>query len=154
VWLLDDGDHTLRGLGVAEAARDPVVDEHDRHVATCGGTEQVGLTAGGRGGHEQLPDDVRRRVEDVGDRVRSLDEKRAGGRPLPAAQELSGGRDARVVRRRDRGQAAVSEPVAGKAARAVSTSAANAAASETASSARFLRSTSTLAAFRPWMNRL
>ncbi len=50
------------------------------------------------------------------------------------------------------GQAAGVE--AGSAARAVSTSEANAASSFTASSASMRRSTSTPAAFRPWMNRL
>jgi hypothetical protein len=42
----------------------------------------------------------------------------------------------------------------GSAFCATSTSVANALASLTASSARILRSTSTLAAFRPWMKRL
>jgi len=152
--LADDGDDALRRLRVTEAARDPLVDEHDRHVARGRGPEQVGLPVGRGGGDEQLADGVRRRVEDFRDGMRTFDQKRASGRPLLPAQELSGGRDARVLRRRDCGQAADSEPLTGRAARAVSTSAANAGASDTASSARFLRSTSTPAAFRPWMKRL
>jgi hypothetical protein len=92
--LLHDGDDALRRLRVTQAARDPVVDEDDGDVATGGGPQQVGLTLGRRGRDEELLDDVRRRVENFGNGVRSFDQKSASGRPLPCAQELSGGRDA------------------------------------------------------------
>jgi hypothetical protein len=90
---LHDGDNTLGRLGVTKAACDSVVDEDDRHVTTRGGSEQIGLTVCGSRRDEEFTDDVRRRVDDFGDGVRSFDQKRASGRPLPASQELSGGRN-------------------------------------------------------------
>ena len=80
--------------------------------------------------------------------------RRPGTREGPAASAMreDGAHAADCGRGCAGGQAAGVE--AGSAARAVSTSEANAASSFTASSASMRRSTSTPAAFRPWMNRL
>src|SRR5690606_1475733 len=123
-----------------------------------GGRDQVGVPVGGRVGDEQL---AHPGVPDrLADGLGALHEEPPGPIAARAAQQLAGCDDARGAFgagrfgvRRARTQAAL--PFwAGTLARASSTSAVNAAESLTAISARFLRSTSTPAALRPWMKRL
>jgi len=98
----------------------------------------------------------------LGHPANAFDQESACGDALLAKSQLARGGDPLVVRGGDGlsialGQAADSlagAGCAGTALRATSTSALNAAGSLTASSARFLRSTSTPAALRPWTKRL
>ena len=117
--------------------------------------EQVSVTFGGIRCGEHLLDQTA--ANRSADEVRPLSQKASGSPAVRGPQQFryrghpSGSRGQRSR------QAASPEGAltsAGRAARATSTSAVNAAGSLTAISARFLRSTSTPAALRPWTNRL
>ena len=110
---------------------------------------------GGFGGedfdHESAP---QRRLDEVG----SLGEEARGTAPSDVALQFDRCRHAvGALGERQAPQAASPDGAftsSGSAALATSTSAVNAAGSLTAISARFLRSTSTPAALRPWIRRL
>src|SRR5690606_35986084 len=92
----------------------------------------------------------------LADRLRPFGEKPPGRRPSGARGQLPGGHHPWCAVGEDllRDQADFFASWAGTFCLASSTSAVNAVVSLTARSARILRSTSTSAAFRPWMKRL
>ena len=132
-----------------------------------GAVEQVGLAGREDLGGEELGDaggvsgaGLGGPAQGVPDGAQALDQKPAGLLASRASQQLAGRRDARGALGEELAQAAAPSvepafwPAATTAARETSTSAVNAAGSDTAISARFLRSISTSASFRPCMNRL
>ena len=159
-----DGDQALRGDRLGQARRGAVGHREIRAPRARRGLDEVGVARQRVGGDEQLVD--RPAAQGLPDGLRPLHEEPPGPFAPRAAQQLACCRpragcarcravSASVPCRGDRAQAAsCSAAWAGTFAFATSTSAANAAGSLTASSARILRSTSTPAALRPWMNRL
>ena len=173
-----DGDQPrVLGDGPVELDVDEAAHGHDAgrtdRVAERGQravVDQGAAYAGGQVGHE--PERVRAhqdlldapRDEGPLDGLRAVSEEEPPLRTLGAAAQPTQLLDARVARgqrglarldhRRDQAETLGALTSSGRAALAVSTSALNAAMSLTARSARILRSTSTPARFRPWMNRL
>ena len=137
--------------------------------AACGQVAQIAMPGGDVGFGVHLEDELAV-LERFADRLRAFDQEAAGLAPERTSGEPAGlldphglrGQQTRarhssaylgavVLRPRRRLGALTS---AGRAALATCTSAENAAGSFTARSARILRSTSTSASRRPWMNRL
>src|SRR5690606_11229837 len=154
--------HPLRRDRVGDRLDDVVGDDVPRRSVI----DHLAMALGGVDRGEHLDDRLRDR-ERLTDRLGTLGEELAGlgtecasGEP-PSDLDPSGA-DGQVAGARHwcgaAGQATVSALGAltssGRLALATSTRALNAAGSLTARSARILRSTSTSAAFRPWMNRL
>ncbi len=152
---------TLRVHGVGEARDRLVGDEGGADAGGPGADQQIALAVGHGVGDEEVDDGTRVGLGPGQGVVRGphpLDEEAAGVLARRAPQQLAGCRDARGALGEQFAQAASSAEApfgtSATAARAVSTSAVKAAASDTAISARFLRSISTPASFRPCMNRL
>ncbi len=170
-----DGDDPLRGHGACQRGQCAVLEQLPGHARLLGGRAEVAVLLGcmGRGEHlaHALGDEQR-----LTDRLRALGQEQPvlgahvslgeqPGRPDPAAPHgqqrvrplaLVGARRNRPLAQADASEASTLGALtsSGRAALAVSTRTANAGASLTARSARILRSTSTPATRRPWMNRL
>ena len=149
-----DRHQTGRGDGLRQRFGGAVGDRLNRLPG-----EQAGVALCCGGGGEHLPH--RTRVECGRHEVGTLDqETRRAAAPGVTLEFDRGHHPGRPLRQRSgvrRRQAASPDGAltsAGSALRATSTSAVNAAGSLTAISARFLRSTSTPAALRPWIRRL
>ena len=161
-----DRDQPLRGHGLGQRRRSPRrLDPCTRSPAASAAGDAVGVARRGLGRDEDLADTGPAAPPDrLAHRLRALGQERpvrSAPPAWPAPDRLDplgprGWRTARRVGRRRPGSGGRPRPGsrAGRLAFATSTSAAKAAGSLTASSASIRRSTSTPAAFRPWMNRL
>ena len=152
-----DRDHAGRGDAVAERGQRPVVDQGPGRAPAAARSAYCSVAAGVANTSTTQPGTASAPATAFGPSARKSRRSARTGRrlslrasltrALPAGQRAWSGASGR---RRPSGALTSS----GSAALAVSTSALNAATSLTARSARILRSTSTPARFRPWMNRL
>ena len=152
-----DGDDPLRGDRLGDRGHHLAADRLDGYAGGAQLGQEVTVARGRVGGREHLANPCTG-GQRLAYGLRPFGQEPAVPDPKGRLGQAPGGLHPRGAGRGELAQAAstvlLSPDSAGACARAVSTSVAKVAGSLTASSARTLRSTSTPATFKPWMNRL